>query len=91
MVENFAANSRADDVARVYLGIVTATAGQPLAIVEAALAMSLTLIGEQRGLTAAALVDWIETVATAAAIAAQRDAADPVLRPTDIIARESLN
>jgi len=91
MVENPIQRSHAEEVAGVYVGIVAATSGHSLTVVEAALAMALTLIGERRGLTGPALVDWIETIATASSIAAHRNVENPELRPTDIIAREALN
>ena len=88
MVENSSQRAHADDVARVYVGIVAATAGHPTAVVEAALAMSLTLIGERHKLAGPALAEWIDAIATAATIAAQRLRHDPELakRP-----HESLN
>jgi hypothetical protein len=88
MVENSAQRAHADEVARVYVCIVGATAGHSTAVVEAALAMSLTLIGERYKLTGSALADWIDTIATAATIAAQRlrPAPEPTTAP-----REPLN
>ena len=89
MVENSAQRAHADEVARVYVSIVGATAGHSTAVVEAALAMSLTLIGERHKLTGPALADWIETIATAATIAAQRLRHDPELDTAP--SRDSLN
>lgn len=91
MVENSAQRSHADEVAGVYIGIVAATSGHPLTVVEAALAMALTLIGERRGLTGPLLLDWIGTIATASSIAAERNVENPELRPTDLFSREALN
>lgn len=91
MVENFPPRAMADDVARIYLGIVAATAGHSTAVVEAALAMALTLVGERHGLSGDALVDWIDTIATAASIAAQRATLDLQVLPSAIAPRESLN
>jgi hypothetical protein len=91
MVENFAGRPHTEDVARTYLAIIAATTGHPTSVVEAALAMALTLIGERHGLTGSALLDWIDTIATAASIAAQRMPLEPDLSSTDAIPRESLN
>jgi hypothetical protein len=91
MVENFAARPHAEDVARTYLAIIAATTGHPISVVEAALAMALTLIGERHGLTGPALLDWIDTIATVASIAAQRLPLEPDLSVTEAIAHESLN
>jgi hypothetical protein len=90
MVENSAQRAHADEVARVYVGIVGATTGHSTAVVEAALAMSLTLLGERHGFTGSALAEWIETIATAATIAAQRPTPNP--EPTaEAAACDSLN
>ena len=91
MVENFAARPHTEDVAGTYLAILAATTGRPTSVVEAALAMALTLIGERHGLTGPALVDWIDTIATAATIAAQRLTLEPDLSPTETTAHEPLN
>jgi hypothetical protein len=91
MVENFRARPHAEDVAQTYLAIVGATSGRPTSVIEAALAMALTLIGERHGLTGPALLDWIDTIATAASIAAQRIPLDPNQAPPEITAPESLN
>ena len=90
MVEN-SSDPQADDVARVYLGILLATGGHPTHIVEAALAMALTLVGERHGLAGSALRHWIDTIATAAALAVERASRDPDLSPTGILPRELLN
>jgi hypothetical protein len=91
MVENFAQRAHADDVARVYVGIVAVTSGRTSAVVEAALAMALTLIGERHGLTGPALLDWIETIAIAASIAAQRQTCDPELTVATVTPHDLLN
>jgi len=91
MVENFAARPHTEDVARTYLAIIAVTTGHPTSVVEAALAMALTLIGERHGLTGPALLDWIDTIATAASIAAQRLPIEPDLSPTEAIAHKALN
>lgn len=91
MVENFAARPHTEDVAGTYLAILAATAGRPTSVVEAALAMALTLIGERHGLAGPALLDWIDTIATAASIAAQRLTLEPELSATEPMPHESLN
>lgn len=60
----------ADAVAETYLGIAAATAGRSIPVVRAALAMSITLIGEQHGLRDAALLAWIDSIAETARKAA---------------------
>jgi len=75
MVEN-SPDPQADDVAHVYLGVLLATAGHPTHIVEAALAMALTLVGERHGLAGSALRRWIDTIATAATLAVERHPPD---------------
>jgi hypothetical protein len=72
--------SNPDAVAEIYLGIAAATAGHGLPLVRAALAMSITLIGEQHGLHGAALIDWIDSIANTARKAAGT-AADARRRP----------
>jgi hypothetical protein len=86
MVDN-SSTSKADDVARVYLGILLATAGHSTQIVEAALAMALTLVGERHGLAGSGLRSWIDTIATAATLAVDRHPLDVRVART----RELLN
>ena len=69
-----------DEVAQIYLRIAAATLGYPAAAIQAALAMSVVLIGEQRGLDGSALEDWIETIACTAKFAA---AAGPARGPSN--------
>lgn len=64
----------ADAVAEIYLGIAAATAGRGLPLVRAALAMSITLIGEQHGLRGTALIEWIDSIARTARNAASTPA-----------------
>ena len=59
-----------DEVAHIYLQITAATLGSPATAVQAALAMSIVLIAEQRGLAGEALHDWIDTIARTAKLAA---------------------
>lgn len=59
-----------DEVAHLYLRITAATLGYPAVAVQAALAMSVVLIAEERGLAGAALHDWIDTIAATARLAA---------------------
>ena len=59
-----------DEVASIYLRIAAATLGYPASAVQAALAMSVVLIAEQRGLDGTTLNDWIETIARTARLAA---------------------
>jgi len=67
-----------DDIARIYLGIVEASAGYDLAAVRAALSMSVVLLGEQHGLSGADLLDWIDTISATARLAAELTPADRV-------------
>ena len=53
--------------------------------------MALTLIGERHNLAGAALTEWIETIAIAASIAAQRQTHDPELTAVTLTRHELLN
>ncbi len=74
MVEDFSARANPDEVAIIYLGIVAAAAGHTPTAIRAALSMALTLLGEQHGLSGPALLDWIDTIAATARLAARTDA-----------------
>ena len=67
-----------DDVARIYLGIVAASAGYDPAVVRAALSMSVVLLGEQHGLSGPELFEWIEAISATARLAAEFAPADRV-------------
>ena len=70
IVENPCGGPRPDEVAIVYLGIAAACDGHTPIAIRAALAMTLTLLGEQHGLAGDALLDWIDAIATTARLAA---------------------
>jgi hypothetical protein len=76
MVEDPGDRRPTDDIARIYLGIVAAAEGHRPEAVAAALAMSVVLLGEQRGLKGADLLEWIDTIAATARLAAQVSPAD---------------
>ena len=62
MVENASPRPTGGDVARLYLMIAASAAGYAPGAIQAALAMSITLLGEQQGLSGNDLIAWIDTI-----------------------------
>ena len=77
MVKNSASRPSGAEVARLYLMIAASTAGYAPAAIQAALSMSITLLGEQQGLMGEDLLAWIDAITATARLAARTASQHP--------------